>query len=416
MTTEEQRLSEMLKRTVPEPPLELSADRVTVQHLDKSRRSALMPVLAAASVVAVVGAGVGLRATQHPSPTSPSVSAGSRPAAPAKPKAASITAGPAQAPASFNPLVLPVNFGWLPAGFSENQPSPDEFPVSMGPLGVTPTQVSFGAFAADGRGLAVTVAAGGTAVDPWTGSTGETAVIGTAPDVNGRPAKWIAGGLEWEYATGGWATLITGGETSQEANAAWGRQCKPNIPKPQIANQNCGPYARQSAQLRALLEKVASNLTWTQQPFTFPYKFTHSLPTGWTVGDVTGNFVNGRLIAGDMFLDPVTSSGAQLNTDNALDIQAYSSGSTHTYCAGLGPTTTFETYNGVKWGIGSANSWAMACSGTPLDEHGGAVSVGFDSNTVHGNPLGVAGVKAVLRLLEFFGPSPADWTTSPLAK
>ena len=32
MTTEEQRLSELLKRSVPEPPVELSADRVTVRH------------------------------------------------------------------------------------------------------------------------------------------------------------------------------------------------------------------------------------------------------------------------------------------------------------------------------------------------------------------------------------------------
>lgn len=34
MTTEEQRLSELLKRSVPEPPVELSADRVTVPHVD----------------------------------------------------------------------------------------------------------------------------------------------------------------------------------------------------------------------------------------------------------------------------------------------------------------------------------------------------------------------------------------------
>lgn len=328
-----------------------------------------------------------------------------------------MTARPAEAPASFNPLVLPVNFGWLPAGFSENQPSPDEFPTSRGPLGVTPTQVSFGASAHDGRGLSVTVAARGAAVDPWTSSTGETAVTAAAPDINGRPAKWIAGGLEWEYAKGGWATLITGGETNQEAKAAWGHQCKLDIAnKAELAKQDCAPYAPQSAALRALLEKVASNLTWTEQPFTFPYQFTHSLPTGWTVGDVTGNFVNGRLIAGDMHLGPVTSPGAQFNTDDAVDIQAYSSSTTHTYCSGLGPTTQFDTYNGVKWGIESDHSSAMACSGTPVDDHGGSVSVGFDPNTVHGNPLGAAGVKAVLPLLKFFGPSPAGWTTSPLAK
>ena len=51
MTMEEQRLSELLKRSVPEPPVELSADRVTVPHIDESRRSWLMPALGAAAVV-----------------------------------------------------------------------------------------------------------------------------------------------------------------------------------------------------------------------------------------------------------------------------------------------------------------------------------------------------------------------------
>jgi hypothetical protein len=55
------------------------------------------------------------------------------------------------------------------------------------------------------------------------------------------------------------------------------------------------------------------------------------------VGDVTGNFVNGHLIAGDMHLGPVTSPGTQFNTDDALDIQAYSSSTTHTYCSGSVP-------------------------------------------------------------------------------
>jgi hypothetical protein len=78
MTTEEQRLSELLKRSVPEPPLELSADRVTVPHIDRSRRSWLMPALAAAAVVLVAVAGVGLNATRHGSSTSPASSSASR--------------------------------------------------------------------------------------------------------------------------------------------------------------------------------------------------------------------------------------------------------------------------------------------------------------------------------------------------
>jgi hypothetical protein len=215
---------------------------VTVQNIERSRRSWLVPALSAAAVVLVTGAGIGLKVTQHQSLTSPSAtSSGQQTVHPAQ--AASATADrPSEAPTSFNPLVLPVNFGWLPAGFTENQPSPDEFPSARGPLSVTPKQVMFGASTADGRALEVTVAARGTSVNPWTSGTegnGGTVVTGTAPDINGRPAKWIAAGLEWEYANGGWATLITGGNTRKEARAAWGRYCTVGIPtgsKSPVAN------------------------------------------------------------------------------------------------------------------------------------------------------------------------------------
>src|SRR6202008_4502721 len=110
-----------LKRSVPEPPLELSADRVTVPHTDRSRRSWLMPALAAAAVVLVAGAGGGLNAKRPPA--SPSAASAQRKVqATTTSTAGAVRAGPAEAPASFNPLVLPVNFGWLPTGFTENQP------------------------------------------------------------------------------------------------------------------------------------------------------------------------------------------------------------------------------------------------------------------------------------------------------
>jgi hypothetical protein len=85
MTMEEQRLSEMLKRTVPEPPLELSADRVTAQHFDKSPRPWLMPALAAASVVAVVGSeSVSGRRYIHPRPRRPCRPAAGQPRRPSR--------------------------------------------------------------------------------------------------------------------------------------------------------------------------------------------------------------------------------------------------------------------------------------------------------------------------------------------
>jgi hypothetical protein len=63
------------------------------------------------------------------------------------------------------------------------------------------------------------------------GNSAASTVTGTAPDINGRPAKWLADGLEWEYANGGWATLLAGGETKAQALQGWGRYCPADIPK-----------------------------------------------------------------------------------------------------------------------------------------------------------------------------------------
>jgi hypothetical protein len=413
MTMEEQRLSDLLKRSVPEPPLELSVDRMTVQHIDRSRRSWLMPVLAAAAVVLVAGAGVGLNAVRHPSPTSPSASSAQRKveATPTS-TAASATERPTEAPASFNPLVLPVNFGWLPTGFTENQAESGAFSLAAGQIGVTTTQASFGASAADGRGLTVTVAARGAAATPRITSmatetlgTGASTVTGTAPDINGRPAKWLADGLEWEYANGGWATLLAGGgETKAQAQQGWGSNCTAD---------GCTPYTL-SAQVRALLEKVASNLTWAPQSFTFPYRFSPALPAGWTVSEVTGEFVNGRLTSVETNLVPRDAP----NTKDPLNIQAFSSGNTAD-CAGFAFSgTTFATYNGVTWAIQADHSAVIACAGARMSKKStGTVGMGFEQDTVAylPTPLGPSGVKVLLPLFKFLGTNPANWTTSPFA-
>ena len=439
MTTEEQRLSELLKRSVPEPPVELSADRVTVQHVDQSRRSWLMPVLAAASVVLVAGAGVGLNAARHGSSSSPASPSAPR-QAPVTSTAASTPGQPAEAPSSFNPLVLPVNFGWLPTGFTENLPSPDEFPMSQGPLEVMTTQVSFGASTPGGEGLQVTVAARGVKVNPWiggaTGSSAELAVIGSAPDINGHPAKWLADGLEWEYANGGWATILAGGETAAQSKAGWGQNCKINIPKtgskptgtatPTRVTSGmvtCSALAQQPATLQAELVKVASTLSWTPTPFTFPYEFTQALPNGWTVGSVTGTFVKGRLISSELDLDSAAIPVAHPmgDEDNVIDIQAWSDPSSHSYCPAMSGSY-FATYNGVKWQIGNSGttkpddeSWATACT-APVDADGGSAGMGFYTYSAKNSQIGQAAMKAIVPIIKFFPANSADWTTTPLAK
>jgi hypothetical protein len=442
MTMEEQRLSELLKRSVPEPPVELSADRVTVPHIDSSRRSWVMPALAAAAVVLVAGAGFGLNATRGGSSTSPASSSAPQQSQVTS-TAASTTGQPAEAPASFNPLVLPVNFGWLPSGFTENLPAPGEFPMSQGPLEVMTTQVTFGASTPGGEGLQVTLAARGVKVNPWigggTGSSAELAVIGSAPDINGHPAKWLADGLEWEYANGGWATILTGGETVAQSQAGWGQNCKINIPKASSTPTptptatatptpvtggmvTCSPLAQQPATLRAELVKAASNLSWTPTPFTFPYEFTKALPQGWTVGSVTGTFVKGRLISSELDLDSAAIPVAHPmgDEDNVIDIQAWSDPSEHSFCPAM-PDSYFASYNGVKWQIGNSGttkpddeSWATACT-APVDAHGGSAGMGFDTYSAKNSQIGQAAMKAIVPIIKFFPADPADWTTSPLA-
>ena len=438
MTIEEQRLSELLKRSVPEPPVELSADRVTVQHIDRSGKSWLMPALAAAAVVLVAGAGVALNATRQGSSTLPASSSALRHSKITS-TAASTTGQPAEAPASFNPLVLPVNFGWLPSGFTENLPAPGEFPMSQGPLEVMTTQVNFGASTPGGEGLQVTVAARGVKVTPWiggaSGSSAELKVIGSAPDINGHPAKWLADGLEWEYANGGWATILTGGETAAQSKAGWGQSCKINIhkggststgtttPSPVTSGMvTCPPLAQQTATLQAELVKVASNLSWTPTPFTFPYEFTQALPQGWTVGSVTGTFVKGRLISSELDLDSAAVPVAHPmgDEDNVMEIQAWSDPTEHSFCPAM-PDSFFASYNGVKWQIGNSGttkpdyeSWATACT-APVDAHGGSAGMGFYTYSAKSNLIGQAAMKAIVPIIKFFPANPADWTTSPLA-
>jgi hypothetical protein len=73
MSGRERRLAEYLKRAVPEPPVWLSPEEITVQHPERSRKPWAMPVLAAAAVVAI-GVSIGAVATHHPTTRPPAAS------------------------------------------------------------------------------------------------------------------------------------------------------------------------------------------------------------------------------------------------------------------------------------------------------------------------------------------------------
>jgi len=64
MNSDEQRLSQLLKMSVPHPPHALSADQVTTRQVDRSAKSWAVPAMAAAAV-AVVGVTAGVLASNH---------------------------------------------------------------------------------------------------------------------------------------------------------------------------------------------------------------------------------------------------------------------------------------------------------------------------------------------------------------
>lgn len=96
MSTEEQRLAQLLKMVVPEPPVQLSADEITTQSADRSAMSWTLPALAAGAVVAI-GVTVGLVATQPSGPggaaTSQAVSGTARPSGSVSPQASATCLG-----------------------------------------------------------------------------------------------------------------------------------------------------------------------------------------------------------------------------------------------------------------------------------------------------------------------------------
>jgi len=93
MSTQEERLAQLLKRIVPEPPVQLSADEITAPAAGSSARSWTPPALAAAAVVAI-GVTVGLVATHTSgSARAPAPLAGSGTAASKAPQTSATCAG-----------------------------------------------------------------------------------------------------------------------------------------------------------------------------------------------------------------------------------------------------------------------------------------------------------------------------------
>jgi hypothetical protein len=79
---EEQRLADLLKRSVPEPPRQLTYEEITVQHLEKSVKRWLMPTMAAAAVL-IIGGAIGAVAATRPDSATPRATAAAQGTSPA---------------------------------------------------------------------------------------------------------------------------------------------------------------------------------------------------------------------------------------------------------------------------------------------------------------------------------------------
>ena len=114
---EEQWLSNLLKRAVPEPPMELSTDRVTArstnQRAGRSRRPWLIPALAAVTAgVAAAATVIALPSSASHPATSPLAASPAKPTVKAKPgKTPAAQALPAKVPTA----VPPVTYSFGPA-------------------------------------------------------------------------------------------------------------------------------------------------------------------------------------------------------------------------------------------------------------------------------------------------------------
>ena len=345
----------------PEPPSRISVE--AARTTGRRRQRAARGIAAAAVAVAAVGAALivpHLRLAAAPASAS-GPSAGTRPAAAARPAAPAKPAAPA--PAQFNPLRLPANFGWLPSFWSEERAS----------VTVTPTLAVVNL--ADGQTLKVSPRGWYPDASLYASTRGSFPGAGTdqkAPAVNGQPAYWDGDGVMWQYAPGAWAYLYGVGNVYAPAG-------------------------------RTLIEKMAGAVRFGQdQPLYTPFRLNHGLPAGWAVARTDSLVTNGRPLVWQLEAGPAVQPQALTIADDpqggVCDLQ---------------PPQSTLTADGIDWdyyfstGPGADQS---ICALTRVDGRGYLNMYYFWRG--HPQALNLASLVRSMRLL---GPDPSRWTTQPIA-
>lgn len=351
------------------------------------------------------------------------------------------------APEQFSPLVPYASFGWLPAGFSEGAAnrigwnygftSAADF-VSLEAADPAAGHLLY--LQVNARGACPVTASGALAEIHARGSApvnctddGFTA-MNAAPDVNGRPAFWLdyGSGIAWEYAPGAWATLqasITPAADEPHsrrwaAENGWVLHVRPGVRPASINSQAAvqagirdGKVLLPSAATRALLEKTASHVRYGQTtPLVFPFRLTGQLPAGWRLWQTSfAVSPSGRVVGTGITAGP----GADTT---ALGVGA-STAPGPAGCSFVAGQSSYLYRLGVQWiyrVLGEPDKqWQQLCATGPVDGLK-EVYVSMDMNVPGSNtPLPgsaeLGGALGVLTRLRFLGPSPAAWTTNPLA-
>lgn len=351
-------LHDLADAAEPASTVDIAAARRSGKRRLWGQRGAISTAVAAAAVLAVAVPPTLFSATGSPE------------AAGATSTAASATAGPKTAPASFNPFVPYAAFGYIPKGY-EFQPSGG---ASSGntPLGFTstPTELTLSVKQVSGHGsIDLDVTSKGACANPFygiyldevpgyqaahphdrtlcngirvseAGAALQPAI--KAPDVNGRPAYWLQGPvrahlaiLAWQYAPDAWALL----------------QAYPiDVSSATVAAQ------------RAMLSRMAPAVKFGQtKPIHFPFKLTSAIRPNWQTAEVTYTVTSGgqylaSALTGD---EPTGIGGGAIGTVDPGPVTIATSRTCPTPAAVLssarGPVTTVQE-NGVAWRVENARS------------------------------------------------------------
>ena len=416
MNMEEKSISALLHRAADtyDPGtsfINIETARKTGRRRQRAGRALTTIGVAAATAVAVAGV---LVLPAHFRTAGTGGSAG-QPAASARPsEKATVTEN--EAPKSFASMAMPAAFGWLPAGFSGTLPGLNSF--------LAADQAQIQVAAPDNRMLDFNVS-------PWTGSAKPAPdpaaadpmkTLGPAPTVNGEPAYWTNYGLAWEYAAGGWAYLSSSNYLgSQDVPKGWLDQADASAqtcsrPSPSVLKCATPPGGPMSAQTKAILEKVASNVRWTwKTQGWYSFRFTHPLPAGWRITNASVRDGAGQILV------------ATTNGDNVLALGFGPQGGQNANCAASSATTV--TLDGIPWSSSSERtapgSMYFLATCAPVDGLTGEITVYADGMSVTGgtpqplpgvSELGANPAQTVVSWLKFLGPNPANWTSQPLAR